>query len=799
MKCCSLLLVILFFNSTDVFAQYTVSGTVQNENKEPVSLAYVSLYSPDSSIIEHTQANDEGSFQFENVKAGKYTLYAQMLSYGKKGQQLTVLGDVTDVVITFQRKASTMNEVVIKENRVRFETELGKTILNVSPEMKKGKNLLDLLRNMPGVNVLPDGTVTIEGKQGITLIIDDKPVHFTAGSLSQYLKSIDAGRVDKIALMTQPSAKYDAEGNSGIIMVTMSKDKKQGWNGTLNGRYSQGRYAGGSANADINYRKDKTAIHLRPGWWGGESFLIPRRVIYSKDRNTGDTIGIVNAEGYMKERFSDYSLELGADYDVSDRTTASVSVKGVYHPNNERDYLLSEIDDYLNSANDLENYSENKNGFLRKNVQANLFLKHEPDSNHKIIANVDIFRESRQLYQELESRNFDEDGKLIGEPFLLNNDIPISSGVYTVSADYTGKIKDVNIEAGLKSSYVPIDDENIFEVYKDGQWIPDTTRNNHFLYNENINAAYVSASGKKGKWSAQGGIRAEHTNAKGHELIQDKKFERNYVSVFPTAFANYKADERNTFEVNYGRRIRRPYYRELNPFTRFNSQYNYSTGNPLLLPMFTDNYELKHNYRGKLITKASYSQSKGVFTQQILFDNATKVSNYSTTNNGRSKRSALTAMYNGEISKWWSYTLTGNLHYVEYEGILEDRYAKRYGRGYSLNVDTQLSFKNGWYASASMWYAGAFRTSLGNVYEPKPFVNGEVSKTFLDDTTTIKLSFSDPFGWYRMNEHADLVNISSVNRSIYNTQSLSLALTYNFGKNDENKRERKSNDAIERI
>lgn len=798
MKFFSLVFSIVLLNVSSLFAQYSVSGRVQDEDKKPVSLAYVTLYSQDSSIVQYTQADDDGSFRLEKVAAGKYSVTAQMVGYGKVREPLTVLGDITDLVITFHLKSNTLQEVVVKENRVRFETELGKTILNVSPDMKNGKNLLDLLRGMPGVHVTPDGTVSIEGKQGITLVIDDKPVRFTAGTLTEYLKSIDAGRVDRVELMTQPSAKYDAEGNSGIIMVTMGKNKKQGWNGTLNGGYNQGRYASGSANADVNYRKEKVALHVRPGWWGGTGFLIPDRITYSKDRITGDTTGVIDADGFMKEVFGDYSLEVGADYDFSERTTAGVSVRGVYHPNNEKDRMVSEIEDYAIGDN-FTNYSDNKNGHLRKNARANLFLRHEIDSNNKLVVNGDIFRESKNVYQRLDARNYDVQGNVAGVPFLLNNDIYINSGVYTVSADYTGKWKSVNIEVGVKNSYVLIDDMNDFEKYENGKWIPDTNRNNHFLYNENISAAYVSGSAKRGKWSAQAGLRAEHTSANGHELVQDNEFERNYLSLFPTAFVNYKINDKNTLECNYGRRIKRPYYRELNPFTRLYSQYNYSTGNPYLLPMFTDNYELKHNYRGKLITKASYSESKGVFTRQIVFDNATKVSNYSTTNNGRNRRSALTAMYNNEINEWWSYTLTGNVHYIECEGILEDRYAKRYGRGYSFNIDTQLSFKNGWYASASMWYASPFRTSLTAVYAPTPYISGQVSKNFLDDTTTVKLSFNDPFNTYRMKEVNELASVYTINNPIFSSQGLNLSVTYNFGKNDDNKRERKANDAIERI
>ncbi|MCB0699945.1 MAG: TonB-dependent receptor [Chitinophagales bacterium] len=781
----SLLLLLL---STHVYAQrHTVSGTVADENKKPVALAYLSLYTQDSTTVQNIQADDEGKFKFANVASGKYILASQMVGYGKVKQTLTVLEDVKDVAVTFQRNANTMDEVVIKEDRVRFETDLGKTIVNISKEMKAGNSLLELLKDVPGVSVSPEGEVSVQGKQGITIMIDDKPVTMTGWELGEYLKGISAVNVNRIELMTQPSAKYDAEGNNGIILVKTDKQKQQGWNGNVNGQYIHAIYPFVSSNAQLNYRKNKIGLHIYPGGYYGKNSLLVFRNRTAKDVLTGDALTTIDEDGFLKEEFHDEHLELGLDYDISKKTSLSASVRGNYHPNKQRDFYETVITD-LSNNNELYSVSENHEGFLRKNVEGNFFVKHEPDSMSNIVAHAYSFNETRNMFQRLESSNYDALGNPISSPFVLYNDLPISSAIYSGKVDYERNFENgAKLEAGLKTGYVAIDNENYFEVDENGNRVYDSTRSNHFLYDEQISAAYVSGTGKKGKWSGQAGLRAEHTHQNGHEQTQDKRFERNYTSVFPTAYVSYKADDKNTFECNYSRRIKRPFYRELNPFTKVNNQYSASIGNPYLQPMFTHNMELKHNYRGKLITTISYSVSNGVMIREVSYDYVTNISNYSTTNNGRKRESALSAFFRNEINDWLSVTANGNISYIEYWGRWNGEPA--YGSGFTASgsLDTQLHFKKGWYAHFNGWCMSPMQVSAFNRAGGAVMVSADVSKSFFNDTTSIKLTVQDPFSWYQWPEHYNQPDVSTEMNYGFSSRSMNVALSYNFGKKQENK------------
>lgn len=786
----SLLLLTFSFLFTVTYGQaYKISGTVKDDKGQAIGFATVSLLvAADSSWKQSVQTDEEGVYAMEEVVADKYLLDIQMLGYDKVVTPVTVLKDVSDIDITLNRNSNAMEEVVIAGRKKRIETELGKTIVNISDDMKAGNSLLELLKDVPGVTVRADGSVSVQGKQGVTIMIDDKPVQMTGRDLGEYLKGISAENIKQIELMTQPSAKYDAEGNNGIILVKTDKTKKEGWNGNANARYSQGLYPFVNGSVQLHYRKKRLGLHIIPGGYYGISYAKNYRDRTAKDVNTGKAVATVSEDGFLKEEFHDKNLELGVDYDISEKTTLSASVRGVHHPNRQRDFYETEITDLV-SNDRVNSVSENHHGFLRKNVEGNLFLKHEPDSSSDIVVHAYSFNESRDMFQKLESSNYDENGTPIASPYILNNTIPIQSSIYSAKADYTKNYNNgIKMEAGAKTSYVALDDENIFEELQNGQLVYDTTRSNHFVYDEQISAAYVSCSGQKGDWSAQGGVRIEHTYQKGHELTRDQEFEKNYTTLFPTAYVNYKVNDKNSVECNYGRRIKRPFYRELNPFTRVNNQYSASIGNPYLAPMFTHNIELKHNYRGRLITTVSYSIANGAMIREVSYDYVTNISNYSTTNNGRRREGALSAFFQQELNDWCSVTLNGSASYTQYEGRWNGQPV--YGSMFStyLGVDTQLHFKNGWNGHANGWYmspmqVGAFNTAGGTF-----MVNADVSKTMFNDTTTIKLSVQDPFGWYHWPEFYNQPNVATTMDYEFNTRIMALALSYNFGRKQENKR-----------
>lgn len=772
--------------SVSLRAQYSVTGTIQTEKGTAIDMAYVSLLNgADSSVTATVQTNEQGRYRYEHIASGKYIVAVQALGYQQVKHPVLVTGNTVVQPIKLKATGTQMEELVVTEQQDIIRTELGKTVVHIRESMKAGKNLLDLLKNVPGVTVGADGTVSITGKEGIIVLVDDKPVRLSGKELAEYLKGMDATEVAKVELMTQPSAKYDAEGNAGIINIKTSDKKKQGWGGVANVNYAQGVYPFISANSNITYRKDKLAYNLNPGYFVGQGFL--RSETESRSLQDGETTSIIYQEAFRKEIFPDYSLKAGVDYDMNDKTSMAFSAKGIYHTNREVDKINSVLDN-MQPGQKIYNYTVNNNGHVRTHIELDGFLKHEIDSNRNIQLNAGSFINRREIYQELDSRNYNESGVPAGEPLILNNTIPDKTDLYVLKADYESKAGKVKLEAGVKANYSVIDEANLFDKYTNGQWVHDTMRTNQFLYDELISAAYITSTTAINKLQLQAGLRAEHTYAEGNQVTQDIRFVRNYLSLFPTAFANYKINDNHTVEMNYGRRVRRPYYRELNPFSWYMSQYNVQTGNPMLSPMFTHNAELKHNFKGKFITTADWSESLGTFIETLTFDNSTNVSTYSTTNNGRNTRLSLSGHYSNQVTNWLHMGLMAGVHYTEFEADYNDRHHYASATGFYASIDTQLSLKNGWSASAHSRYAGPYRSSVVQITGGSVWVNAEVSKTMFSDTATVRLGIQDPFYSYRyvMDVQQDNAVVSETAK--YNTQVLSLGFSYNFGRRDELRR-----------
>lgn len=770
-------------------AQYSISGTIQTEKGTAIDMAYVSLLNgADSTVSATVQTNEQGKYRYENIASGKYLVVVQALGYQQVKHTVLVTGNTSVQLIKLKSTGTQMEEVVVLEQQDIIKTELGKTIVHVRENMKAGNNVLDLLNNIPGVTVAADGTIGITGKEGVVVTIDDKPVRLVGRDLAEYLKGVTAAEVDKVELMTQPSAKYDAEGNSGIINIKTGKNKKQGWGGVANVSYEQGKYPFVSANTNITYRKNKLAYTFNPGYYLGQGFLRSERETQSQ--KNGETVATVSEEAFRKEIFPDYSLKAGVDYDMNERTALSFSAKGIYHTNREGDETNSVIANNA-TGQDVYNYSENKNGHKRSHIELDGYLKRTIDSTSNLQLNAGCFINRRDLYQKAKSTNYDAGGVSEPDPLILDNNILDKMNLYIVKGDYETKAGSVKVECGLKGNLMTMDEENRFEQYTNGQWVYDTLRTNAFLYKELISAAYVNSTTAIGRLQLQAGLRAEHTYAAGNQVTQDMQFVRNYISLFPTLYANYKINDDHTVETNYGRRVRRPTYRDLNPFAFYASQYNIFTGNPMIAPMFTHNVELKHNFKGRFITTANWSETLGTFIEQLVFDNTTNVSRHFYANSGTTSRLSLFGNYTSQVNSWFHLGLLAGGHYAEFEADYNGRHIFATGTQFYASIDTQFSFKKGWSAGMHSRYAGPYRSSVVQMTGSSVWLNAHVAKTLFNDTATVKISVEDPFYTYRYTYEMDQPDAFVSSSTMYNTQSVSLGFSYNFGKRDElRKRER---------
>ncbi len=784
----------LSFIAANCFGQsYNIEGAVNDTEQKAIKAATVSLLNAtDSSWVLSALADDKGHFVLKGIKADKYILSAQALGYRIAYASLHLVSDLNTVNITLDKNNHQLNDVTISSQRSFIEPGLGKTVINVEKSISSaGSNVWELLRKSPGVTVTDEGGISMQGKQGVLVLIDDRPTYLSGNQLMQYLKSMAANDISQLELITQPSAKYDAEGNFGIINIKTKRIKKHGFNGNISGTYAQSRYPSAFESLQLNYRKNKISLYANLSYYYGRGYMTQDLNRNFRNINTYEITGTFAQNLYSYETFTNTGVKLGGDYAITAKTNFGVNLTGDYHPNNEGNRSHARTYD---AASDIAsyNYSQNKTDWLRKNGTATAYLKHQFAKENELNINADYLNYWVHSAQYSVNTNLGEGGNKLPS-LLLRGQLPSYIKVYSLKADHSVLLSKIKLESGLKSSYVKTDNQADYEVSAGSDWTYDTNRSNHFLYNENINAAYLNASRALGtKWQMQIGLRAENTNAEGTQTVHQQSFTRHYLSLFPTAYATYQADSNNQFELNYGRRIERPDYSSLNPFITFLSQYNYMVGNPDLLPQYSHSIELKHNFKNKLFTTLNYRHTAGIREHVLTQNDTTKVVYSKPQNFAGNDNIGFSILYTTQLYKWWTASFLAYAVYIHYTGVLNKKPIDIEGTGHGFNLNNQFSFAKKWAAECVLDYAGPSRESLLRAAGEWWYLSAGISRKVLKDAGALKLGIQDPFAAYSYNVRIRLNDLDTRAHIKYNTCSYAFSFTYNFGKKMDNIRKAQS-------
>ncbi|RYE26439.1 MAG: hypothetical protein EOP51_00340 [Sphingobacteriales bacterium] len=783
MKCitATLTTVLCLYASLLQAQQININGTVK-DGQETIAAATVSLLNAtDSSWVLSELTDDNGAFILNNVNEGKYLLNVAMVGYDKWLQPIT---GTKDLSITLMRSTHQLNEVVIKSTVPTIQSGLGKLTVNFEQAaIPAGNSVLELLRKAPGVMVDGRGNISMNGK-GVLVMVNGKQTYLGGDDLTNYLKSMSAEEVAQFDLMSQPSAKYDAEGNAGIINIKLRKNKKAGVSGNVALSGSNNTYFTTRNSGNLNYRKDKLSLYANGSQLHGTGFMRQHVDRTATDRQTQAVTQYTEQSSFQKETFQDINLKIGGDYDLSDKLSVGASVKGIYHPNNQRDVSSNTIYDYANNTI-TDNNAENQHSFLRKNLNSNAHLSCKPAKDQEISVDIDNLVLTQANYQNLDSKNYNEQGQELNNGLKLRSSFPLDMNVTVGKVDYTGKLDEKwNLEAGVKSSLIKNEAGSFYDIYKDDVWQNDVSRTNNFIYKENINAAYVSADRQLGKkWQAKAGLRMENANIEGLETVTGQGFSRSLTSFFPTAFVSYKLNEANSFELNAGRRIERPSYRTLNPFAFYLSQYTYTSGNPNLMPEFRNFIEAKHNFRNMLFSEVSYAHVYNTInTGAIIYDAVTKALQNTYVNGGSKTNIHCSIAYSKEFTPGWTLWTSYDWYHNDY--IDGDGNSIAISDGHAITIANQFSYK-GWSLDTVYGYNSGDLQSVSERSKPSHWTEASVSKKIMKDAATVKLSAEDPFAIYRygaVQTGASVVN-SSVNQ--FANRNYSLGFTYNFGKKQD--------------
>jgi outer membrane receptor protein involved in Fe transport len=660
---------------------------------------------------------------------------------------------------------------------------------------------LEVLEKSPGVSVDKDGNVSLKGKAGVMIMLDGKPSYLSSEQLANLLKNMPSSAIDQIEIMTNPSAKYDAAGNSGIINIKTKKNKMGGMNGSVTSSVLQSYYTKTNQSLNVNYRTGKVNLFGNYSyylWQGHQDQTILRKF---RDTNTKQIETIFDQDITRKNKSQGHNIKAGMDFYASKKTTLGVVFSGYINPY--KSFSKNETD-LNNSQNQIDsivlaNYTNEGNS---KNFSTNLNLYHKFDSTGKeFTVDLDYLYYDQPASSLLSNHYFYPDFTVRKQPSSLIGDLPSAINIYSAKTDFTFPLShSAKIETGLKSSYVSTDNDAIYQNRTSSGTTVDEGKTNHFIYKENINAAYVNYNQQINKWGLQAGLRAENTNAEGHQLGNashpDSSFTKNYVNLFPTIYVSYQMNDKNTFSANYGRRIDRPDYGDLNPFYYFLDEYTYQVGNTLLQPQFSDNIELSHTYNGFLTTTLNYSKIHNVFTdviKQITSERKT----FQTKENLASKTNyGLAVSANFPVTKFWSTNLYSNVNYNAYSGVLDGGNLEIDAITVLANMNNQFKLNNGWSAELSGFYRG--KGIEGEILiSPMWRLDAGVQKLILKKKGSLKFGIRDIFNSQNFSGRINYQDIDAYIKNVRDSRTFSLTFSYRFGKPIKNQQHRRTGGASE--
>ena len=785
------LLLICIVSITGISSAQTIKGTVTDLENKPLINASVSLLTGDSVLLKLNATDQSGVYIFENIATGKYLVTVTNVGY--LPYTTAVFDHSADAnnsqTIVMEKAGAQLAAVTVTARRPPVEIKAGKTVVNVDASpTNAGLNVLEILEKSPGVSVDNDDNISLKGKGGVLILIDGKPTYLSGQNLAAFLKSLQANSLDQIEIMTNPPAKYDAAGNGGVINIKTKKGTIRGMNGNMNLNYAQGLYPKYNGGANLNYRNNKLNLFgsYNGGAWEAQSAMAIDRNFYKHDALSGSSDQITARHN----KSSWHNGKIGMDYYFSKKDVAGVVVSGNINPWRSWQTSTSNLRDVDQTINTTL-ISEGTNGNNSKNITTNLNYKHTFDS-----AGREVSMDIDQGYYKTAGENFlttnvyDAAHQKIGNTVKLNGILPSIIKIYSGKIDYTHPFsKNTKLETGIKASFVNTDNNVTYKRDTSTGWFTDVQRTNHFIYKENINAAYAIVTTSIKKWELTAGLRLENTVAKGNQAQNDSTFKRNYANLFPNVGATYSINDKNQLSLAYSRRIRRPDYEDLNPFIFFLDSLTYGQGNPYLLPEFSNNLELSHTFNRFLTTTINYTQTNNIITQ-ILKQNTEKKTTFQTTENFSKRRQwGLSVNANKQLFKWWNVNIYGNLFYNSYKGLYNDGNenlpVELNVSGFTGNMSNSFSFAKTWTGEVSGWYTNSASEGL-IIGGAMGSLNAALAKQIMKKNGTIKIGVRDilrtqNFSGY--SRYAD-VDIELRNDRRRDNRQFLVSFTYKFGKNN---------------
>lgn len=788
--------VLLLLMAVSSIAQ-SVTGSVRDIHQQPVPFAVVKLLRvADSTLTGGALANEAGQYVFTEVAAGVYRVQVSMVGMANTtSQPITVQGGQSLALepIVLNATEKTLMDVTVRAQKSLVEQQVDKTVLNVAADATaQGKTAYELLQQAPGVAIDPNDNIRMAGKQGVNVFIDGKPTNLSAADLANLLRATPASNIDKVELITNPSARFDAQGGAGIINIKFRRDKNLGLNGNASVGYSQSDHHRASAALDLNYRAKR--LNLFGNAAVSDNFQITNVLL---NRKAGGSQFLQS--GYDSDGTRSIVYKAGADYtldhwNASPRQTVGFVVSGNSSGNRFGTYTTTRIiDSQMILDSTIANQSTTGTAATpaRNNrINAALNYRYADTLGLELNLDADVTRFANTAPSAITSDYVDP----AGQPLFRRQrrfDAATDITIVTLKSDFVKEWKNrhLKLETGLKHTDVTTDNDLLAFVGPDNTETreqPDVNRTNRFRYREIVSAGYASLNRSVGKWSMQGGIRVEHSTVTGRSVDLRQQIinapDTTYLNLFPTAFVHYQATSNGQFALNYGRRIGRPNYQDMNPFVYQLDPYTSQRGNPYLRPTYTHNLAFSYTYKWASTIKLAYSHTNEYTTDVIRQEGL--MAYQTVANVGRIDALTLSINAPYQFTKWWTAYAYAGATWNRFQGNLSatEPFDQR---AFAFEGYMQHSFNlpKTWSAQVSGFWNAPTRQTVYRI-GGLGALNLSLQKKVMQERGKITLGIDDILNTMRWKQSADfLTQQFNIDRK-WESRRVTVRFTYRFGSKD---------------
>jgi iron complex outermembrane receptor protein len=782
MKTANLLIFLLLPFFCLAQSTFKLKGKIASETTL-LEWADVSILNSEGKIVDGTTTKQDGTFEM-NLKKGSYKINVSLLGFEEYEKVILLENDIDLGTILLKENANNLVEVVVQSKKKTIEQKTDRLVYSLENNVTNvGGDALSAINTAPGV-VVKNDAINILGKGTSRVMIDGRMIELAGEELNDFLKSISAGDIKNIEIITNPLAKYEAEGNGGLINIIMKKGARDSWKNTTTVSYDQNKYGIFTLRDNFFYNKNKfrfsASVNGKTGY-----------------RNIDETLDMYFEEGptkmdvITKLKEQNVSGKVALDYDLSEKTSFGFQfLKDKNNPDFNSDISINKY----NTQNELQDITLNKSttdkGSGNKTYNAHLITNLD-DLKRKLSFDIDYFKYNSEFDRNFVANNYTPDMIFIDVNQSGRNISNQDIDNWSFKVDMEHPLQVMNLSYGAKMSFTNSISDVLYYNTITGSPVLDPNQSNRFKYTENNQAIYVNADKKLNeKWNFQVGLRLENTRTNGVSEAMNQTTENNYLKLFPTVYASYKKNDNNSFSLNYGKRINRPRFDLLNPFRIYINSNSYSEGNPFLKPSFSDNFEFAHSYKEILRTSVFVNLITDGYGVLFTSNPETNTQIVTRENYFKNLSYGIGETYSATFADWWQSE--NSLYFLGAKTKFITAINATPSNSLQIDFSTNNTFVLGKTTKLQIdfSYTTPFKSGLYEVGYASGFDVGFKQDLF-NKTMQIAFLANDIFNTSYLKDYTSIVNgVKQIYSQKESNRFVRLSVVYNFGNKKINVKER---------